>query len=287
MSDADWDAEDYEPPKAGGSSKIDDRWEGEDEDDDVKDSWDKESDEDDNSKGSEDSVKAVQRKKKKKLQDIIAEKEAAKMKELEDQARLKAEEDAANTPEGKLAKKLKQKEQDEKESLALAMDMMGVDCSGSGIDAMVPNSKDDFDKLQKAISEKVQSLSGSSYYNDFVENLIKDLSLDQPATTLKKLKIHIETLHSTKLKEEKAAKGKGGKAGKSRGTVKMDLSKDILGGSGPGGYDDDFDDFMWMQNYYFLSVIFLCLSRNASKHQHKIIIWTFVLKVKSLSMEKQ
>ena len=76
------DADDYEPPTAGGAAKRDDRWEGEDEDDDVKDSWDKDSDEDDNSKGSEDSVKAVQRKKKKKLQDIIAEKEAAKMKEL-------------------------------------------------------------------------------------------------------------------------------------------------------------------------------------------------------------
>merc|ERR1712012_574695 len=218
MSDADWDAEDYEPPKATAAvtPRVADRWEGEDEDDDVKDSWDKESDEEDYSKGSEDSVKAVQRKKKKKLQDIIAEKEAA------------------NAPEGKKAQKLKQKQQDEKASLELAMDMMGVSSrpSGSGIDAMVPDSKDDFEKLQKAISEKVQSLSGSSHYNDFVEDLIKDLSLDQPATTLKKLKIHIETLHSTKLKEEK----------KKGGTVKMDLSKDILGGSGAGGYDDDFDD---------------------------------------------
>merc|ERR1712156_474525 len=136
MSDADWDAEDYEPPKATAAvtPRVADRWEGEDEDDDVKDSWDKESDEE----------------------------------------------------------------------------------------------EDDFEKLQKAISEKVQSLSGSSHYNDFVEDLIKDLSLDQPATTLKKLKIHIETLHSTKLKEEKASKAKGGK--KKGGTVKMDLSKDILGG---------------------------------------------------------
>ena len=75
------DADDYEPPASSNNPKVADRWDGEDEDDDVKDDWDKDSEEED-SKGSEDSVKAVQRKKKKKLQDIIAEKEAAKVKEL-------------------------------------------------------------------------------------------------------------------------------------------------------------------------------------------------------------
>ena len=35
------DADDYEPPKASTNPKIADRWDGEDEDDDVKDSWDK------------------------------------------------------------------------------------------------------------------------------------------------------------------------------------------------------------------------------------------------------
>ena len=87
-----------------------------------------------------------------------------------------------------MAQKLKKKQQDEKESLELAMDMMGVSSpvpSGSGIDAMVPDSKDDFEKLQKAISEKVQSLSGSSHYNDFVEDIIKDLSLDRKFSNLK------------------------------------------------------------------------------------------------------
>ena len=89
-----------------------------------------------------------------------------------------------------MAQKLKKKQQDEKESLELAMDMMGVSSpvpSGSGIDAMVPDSKDDFEKLQKAISEKVQSLSGSSHYNDFVEDIIKDLSLDRKFSNLKKI----------------------------------------------------------------------------------------------------
>ena len=51
-------------------------------------------------------------------------------------------------------------------------------------------------------------------------NLIKDLTL----ATLKKIKIHVETLHTTKSKEEKAATKGGKKKGKGS-TVKMDLNK--------------------------------------------------------------
>lgn len=51
------------------------------------------------------------------------------------------------------------------------------------------------------------------------------LYFTESAPTLKKLKIHVETLHSTKLKEEKAAKGKGKPSTKGRSTVKMDLDK--------------------------------------------------------------
>merc|ERR1712083_338821 len=56
MSDAEWDADDFEPKTSNleAAKPKTDKWE--DEDDDVKDSWDKESDDDDDtSKGSEDS----------------------------------------------------------------------------------------------------------------------------------------------------------------------------------------------------------------------------------------
>jgi len=225
MSDADWDADDFEPSAGGasGNQKVTDKWDGEDEDDDIKDAWDN-SDEDDNSKASEDSnsIKAVQRKKKKKMHEIIAEKEAAKMKELEDKAKAKADAEFANTPEGKLAEKLKQQKLAEMENLELSKDMFGV--QSCNLDKMVPQSKEDFDQFSKAITEKVQLFSSSSHYNDFVEGLIKDLTLDLQAATLKKIKIHVETLHSTKMKEEKASKG-GKKGGKARSTVKMDLQK--------------------------------------------------------------
>ena len=200
MSDADWgkfrnifltinisrnsphdlaDADDFEPSAGGasGNQKVTDKWDGEDEDDDIKDAWDN-SDEDDNSKASEDSnsIKAVQRKKKKKMHEIIAEKEAAKMKELEDKAKAKADAEFANTPEGKLAEKLKQQKLAEMENLELSKDMFGV--QSCNLDKMVPQSKEDFDQFSKAITEKVQLFSSSSHYNDFVEGLIKDLTLD-------------------------------------------------------------------------------------------------------------
>ena len=201
MSDADWgkfrniflamnvsrnsshdlaDADDFEPSAGGasGNQKVTDKWDGEDEDDDIKDAWDN-SDEDDNSKASEDSnsIKAVQRKKKKKMHEIIAEKEAAKMKELEDKAKAKADAEFANTPEGKLAEKLKQQKLAEMENLELSKDMFGV--QSCNLDKMVPQSKEDFDQFSKAITEKVQLFSSSSHYNDFVEGLIKDLTLDR------------------------------------------------------------------------------------------------------------
>ncbi len=174
-------------PKATTVKVVSDKWEGEDEDDDVKDAWDN-SDDEDNSKaseGSDSAVRAMQRKKKKKIADIIAEKEAAKVKEQEDKAQAQAAAEAANTPEARLAEKLRQQKIAEIEALNMAKDLMGVK-SGS-IDAMVPATKEEFDTLTKAIVEKVQIFSSASYYNDFVENLIKELTLDRK---LKKNSFH-------------------------------------------------------------------------------------------------
>lgn len=172
------DADDYEPPARSNAPIVTDKWDGEDEDDDIKDAWDKESSDEDSSKGSEEGAqKAVQRKKKKKMHEIIAEREAAKVASLEEKEKIKAAQDAANTPEGKLAEKLRAQKIAELDSLEAARDMLGVK-SGS-IDAMVPTTKDEFEQLNKAIVEKVQLFSNSSHYSDFVEALIKDLSLDR------------------------------------------------------------------------------------------------------------
>ena len=173
------DADDFEPQAtaAGAKKTVSDRWDGEDEDDDIKDSWDKDSEEED-SKGSEDSAqRAVQRKKKKKMHEIIAEKEAVKQKQLEDAEKARMAAEAANTPEGKLAEKLRAQKIAERDNLELAKELLGTK-SGS-IDSMIPATKDEFDQLRQAIVEKVQLFSTSSQYNDFVEALVKDLTLDR------------------------------------------------------------------------------------------------------------
>lgn len=233
---ADWDADDFEPEEASAAPKVTDKWEGEDEDDDIKDAWDAESEEEDNSQ--KDEVKQpVKVKKKKTLAQKIAEKEeAAEAARLERLAR-EEEENKLNTPEGKLAEKLRLQKIAEDNDLKLAAEMMGVSGSGGVIDNANPTSKDEFDDLAKAITDKLSNFESSEHYQDFIENLVKSLCPTLTAQTLKKCKTHVEAFHSAKLKEEKAATAKS-KKGKSGPKLKMD--------SATGYYDgyDDMDDFM-------------------------------------------
>merc|ERR1711997_902862 len=219
-----------------------DKWEGEDEDDDVKDDWENSDEEDSKASEASSEGKAVQVKKKKTLAQKIAEKEAAAALLAEEQEAELAAKEHANTPEGKLAEKLRAQKIAEAADLQMARELMGGGGPPGSIDGMVPTSKDEFDKLSKAICEKVQLYNQSSHYNDFIEGLIKDLALDLPAPTLKKVKIHVETLHSTKVRESNAkTKGKGKKGS----TVKMDLTKDLFGGGADGGDGyNEMDDFM-------------------------------------------
>jgi len=226
MSDEEWDADGFEP-----KAVPTDKWDGEDEDDDVKDAWDKSDSEEDKSKGStSEELKPTKTKPKKKLADKIAEREALKEQKEAERAPL--------TEEEKLAEKLRLQKLEENANNQLLRDMCGL--KESKIDNLVPVTKEDFEHFGKAISEKIQTFSTSEHYTDLIENVTKDICVDLNTASLKKIKLHIEGLHSAKLKEEKASKSKVKGKGKS---VKMDLDKDIYGGSIGEGYDD-MDDFM-------------------------------------------
>ena len=66
------------------------------------------------------------------------------------------------------------------------------------------------------------NIAVSSIYKEVHVLANKFAFVSVPAPNLKQVKIHVETLHSTKIKEQKSAKKGTGKKGS---TVKMDLSK--------------------------------------------------------------
>lgn len=236
---ADWDADDFDPDADGKLSapKVTDKWDGEDEDDDIKDAWDAESEEENSQKEAEES-KVVRVKKKKTLAQKIAEKEEAAEKAAEERLKREEEEKQLNTPEGKLEEKLRLQKIQEDNDLKLAAEMLGGGGGGGVIDNMNPSSKEEFEKLTKAITDKVNTFESSELYQDFVEDLVKNLCMGLTCQTLKKCKTHVEAFHSAKLKEEKAAKDKSKKGKTEKKSLKMD--------SATGYYDgyDDMDDFM-------------------------------------------
>merc|ERR1712083_93028 len=148
------------------------------------------------------------------------------------------EEMEANTPEGKLAEKMRLQKLTEENDLKIAQDMFGVGAVG-GIDAMNPQTKEEFDDFSKAVLDKITSLESSEHFQDFAEEFVRSLCMSLNVQALKKCKTHVEAFLSAKLKEEKAATGKG-KKGKSLKSLKMDRD------STTNYYDgyDDMDDFM-------------------------------------------
>jgi len=88
---------------------------------------------------------------------------------------LEAEENSNMTPE---EKKLLQQKLQEEADLEVAKEMLGVDESDEdSIDRMNPKSKEDFIVFEQALQKKIQSFSKSDHYSDFIEELIRNLSV--------------------------------------------------------------------------------------------------------------
>jgi len=229
MADDDWDKrEDFEIlPKPVAAVRTD-KWEGEDEDD-VKDNWDDEEAAEAALVESDDKPKAVQVKKKKKIADLLAEKEAARLAELE------------LSPEELAAHKLRAQKLMEDAEIQSVKEAFG----SSAVCDSDPVTKDDFDALRKRIMKELLPFEKRAPYPDFVEELIQDLALALPAKRLRKVKTTVEALYFEKTKAEKiATKGTtGGKAPKTKVKLNVEGDRAIL----KGGLDDaldEFDDFM-------------------------------------------
>lgn len=232
--DEEWDAEGKEisAPAAVGAYK----WEGEDEDDDVKDNWEDEEEEEKKDVEKQEPQKTLQPKKPKKIrQEKIEEKE-----QRESERRVKPDEREL-TPAELQAEKVECQKLEEEADLRVAMETFGSaeTSAATGIDAMNPDSKEEFDDLQEALSKKICSYNKSTHFPEFAEELIRNICANLTSYDLKKLKTTVENMFLEKTKVEKGDKLKKNK-GKGKATLKVEGENETL-----GYYEyDEFDDFM-------------------------------------------
>lgn len=198
-----WDDDNFEAPVVVPKLKST-KWEGEDEDDDVKESWE---DEDEEKKDDEEEDKKkveVKKSKKKALEEKIAEKEAKKKEELE--RRLKLEKEM--TPEEKLRM---QQESDLKLALETTFGYNGGEPEELG-GIKLPSTKEEFDEFTDTLTKKLTPLSrhGNEYVN-FTENVARNLCAVMNSADIKKIRNTLDNLYLEKQKMEKGDKAKKNK----------------------------------------------------------------------------
>ncbi|KAJ8304259.1 hypothetical protein KUTeg_017842 [Tegillarca granosa] len=241
MSDAEWDADDFEPKDFSSSGAVSsDRWAGEDEDD-VKENWedDEEEKKPDASSAAGDQANKPFVRKKKKLADRIAEKQAAKAGESK--SVWEVNEDAKPlTKEDQLADKLKKQRLQEQSDLELAKEAFGVH-GGSGIDAMFPETEEQFSEFGEALKRKINLFDKSSHYVVFLDKLFTELVISLELEDIKRLGTSITNIYHEKqrLKKEEAKKKK-----KNKIVLRAERETDVMGlaDAASGGYDDFLDD---------------------------------------------
>lgn len=232
MSDA-WDADDFEPEDF--KNKPSDRWEGEDEDD-VKESWEDDDEEEKKDDKSDSDSKPFQRKKKKPLAERIAEKEAAKLAKEE-------EEKKQNTPlsaEEELTEKLRREKIQKEADLKLAKEAFGVDATG--IDAMYPETEEEYNKFEEALKTKISFFEKSKNYVPFLEKLFTDLVVSLEGEDVKRLGATLNTVFHEKQRQQKEQDKK--KKNKKKIVIKAERDNDFgdLAAASTGAYDDFYDD---------------------------------------------
>jgi len=232
--DDEWDPDNFDPDDIKTAPSVGaNKWEGEDEDEDVKDNWEDEEEEEKKDVEKQEPAKPTQPKK---LKKIIEEKDR-----LHEEAERKEQETGQElTPEE--IQKLQ-----EESDLRVAMETFGVvsvaeTSTALGIETVNPNTREEFDELQAAISKKIQSFAKSPHFPAFAEELIRNICVNLTSQDLKKLKTTVENMF---LEKSKAEKGDKTKKNKGKGKVKLKVEGDhaLVNEYSYGDYDD-YDDFM-------------------------------------------
>ncbi|XP_076234094.1 eukaryotic translation initiation factor 3 subunit J [Calliopsis andreniformis] len=234
--DDEWDVENAE-------AKFDlairsNKWEGEDEDEDVKDSWeDVEEEKKDVEKPAE--VPKAKPKPRKALAERIEEREKKAREEAERKAKEKEE---ALTPEERRAEQLRRQRLQEEADLRLAMETFGIAEEATfSLDTTVPDTKEEFEQYENVLTQKLNVFAKHAEFPPFAEELIKSIALNLSSTHLKKVKTMVDTLLIEKQKIEKGDKTK--KKGKGKAKLKIEGDNTLLSEYGDYVYDE-YDDFM-------------------------------------------
>ncbi|KAL6260970.1 hypothetical protein P5V15_008497 [Pogonomyrmex californicus] len=235
--DEEWDVDNVE-------TKFDlamrsNKWEGEDEEEEVKDSWeDVEEEKKDVEKPAE--VPKAKPKPKKALAERIEEREKKAREEAERKAKEKEE---ALTPEERRAEMLRRQRLQEEADLRLAMETFGIpETPSESLDTMVPDTKEDFERFGTALSQKINQFNKHAEFPPFAEELIKSIALNLSSNYLKKVKTLVDNLLIEKQKMEKGEKAKKNK-GKGKAKLKIEGDNTLLSEYGDYVYDE-YDDFM-------------------------------------------
>ena len=228
---AEWDDDNFEPQGLVAGGELSNKWEGEDEEDEVKDNWE---DEEEEKKLEEAPVVEVKQKSRKKIQDIVAEKERLKREEYEKKMQEQEEEEEISPEE--------QHRRQIESDLSLALETtFDVGNKNLGIDGQQPTNKEEFLELAENFTRNLQPLTKSEEYPTFVENLIRGVCATLNSFDLKKIKTTIDNMY---LEKQKIEKGDKAKKNKGKGKAKLKMDGDNLNQYSAYVDDYDYDDFM-------------------------------------------
>ncbi|CAL8076241.1 unnamed protein product [Calicophoron daubneyi] len=171
------------------------------------------------------------------LAERIRLKEEKKRKEREE--RLKQQEEIGG--EANATSELEREKIAEEAELGLLKDTFGSESKKpekNSLDFAEPNTKEEFNKLNEFLREKLAKLEKSPHYAAFAETLIRDAMTGVDVDTLKSVSTTITAFISEK---QKLTKGKSKKKGKGKLIVEREndygVAVDDVG-------DDDYEDFM-------------------------------------------
>nr|XP_026496471.1 eukaryotic translation initiation factor 3 subunit J [Vanessa tameamea] len=237
--DVSWDADNFEPKLP--TTLTSNKWEGEDEEETVKESWEDEEEEKKDEEKKE--VAPPPSKPKKKILDKIAEKERLEREKAE---RLVSEKDDELTPEQKLAEKLRQQKLQEESDLRLALETFGVTEGSSGkLDNFHPTNKDEFTEFGDLLCKKINFYKAKDEFPAFVDDLVKNIVVQMPSADIKRIKMTVDNLYIEKQKAEKNEKSKKPNKGKGKAKLKVEGDNAHLNQyDAYGNFDADYDDFM-------------------------------------------